>query len=168
MDYLIDGYNLLFHLSRKEESFQDQREQLIRGLAFLLKNRVEKVLLVFDAAFRNEEAHQLRRLGLAIYFTAFQQTADDYLLELVESSKCPNQLMVITSDRALSRAARQRGACTLSIREFLLFLHKQHVKRKNPPKEVAEFPQAIKKPKTLQDYYEEEFTKRLHGNEEMS
>jgi len=119
---LIDGYNLL-HASdifadpgavdeSPEGQFEATREALIGFVAEAVgEKRARRTTIVFDAADAPPGLpHSFRRQGVMIRFARRQQSADDLIGELIEASRQPKQLLVVSSDHAVQRMARQAGA----------------------------------------------------------
>jgi predicted RNA-binding protein with PIN domain len=60
-----------------------------------------------------------------IVYTAAHQTADDYILEMLDYAQNPHNEMVISSDNDLLRRSKQKGARTKTIEEFLTTISKK-------------------------------------------
>jgi uncharacterized protein len=140
--YLIDGYNLLFRVSKEKRSLQKKREAIIAFLSEKVSLFKFTLLLVFDSVNTDEiEARRGHKGPLEIVYTAKKQTADDYILEEVGHRKNPRQLTVITSDRDLAGQCRLLGANTMSVEEFLDWIDAKqtaHTKRKRAEKVLKE------------------------------
>lgn len=117
MRLIIDGYNLLnassiFAGGRLGASLQRSREALLEFLGKHLNERLRKATVVaFDATFAppglpSEEVFR----AILIRFARRGQEADDLIEELIASEIDPRNLLVVSSDHRLQRAARQRGA----------------------------------------------------------
>ena len=131
--FLIDAYNLLFWCL-EGENLERERAQLIHEINFHAKRRRLDVTLVFDATWTNDPLARSHFDALEIVFTAKNVTADEYILELVQSQP---KVIVVTSDKSLARLARQSGAKTASTPEFYHWLIKSKAKTKErqaPPK----------------------------------
>jgi predicted RNA-binding protein with PIN domain len=117
MRLIIDGYNLLnassiFAAGRLGTSLQRSREALLEFLGKNLNERLRKATVVaFDATFAppglpSEEIFR----AILVRFARRGQEADDLIEELIASEIDPRNLLVVSSDHRLQRAARQRGA----------------------------------------------------------
>lgn len=117
MTLLIDGYNLLhasgiFPPAESPPTLEASRRALLDFLlAVLLPKVVARTIVVFDAAdappgLPRELAHG----GLAVQFARRGDSADDLLEELIAAEPDPRNLLVVSSDHRVQRAARQRGA----------------------------------------------------------
>lgn len=164
MHYLIDGYNWLFQVKKsdKEEALKEQREFIIRELTLKLSFAKIDATLVFDSQFDIRPLEKMHSKGIAIYFTECGQTADEYIIELIKYSTKPQNYTVVTSDRLLAWNARQRTCKSLSISEFKKMLDRIVKKKQRPSLEPKEIPIKFLPKKTLQDRYEEIFTKNLN------
>ncbi|MFC1770341.1 NYN domain-containing protein [Candidatus Margulisiibacteriota bacterium] len=108
MHYIIDGYNLLGKI--RSISFSDtEKEQKL--LAFLMKRKPkvkDHISLVFDGKnsdfpFGSKEKHGKN----TIIFTPPDQTADDYIIELMQKATNKDNILIISSDNKIINAAKQ-------------------------------------------------------------
>lgn len=131
MHYYVDAYNLLFRNTHSEESLQKQRERLIQSLNRQALALNLAMTLVFDAMYQEGPLSRGHYHSLEIIYTSQNQTADDYLISLVEQSSQPQTLSIVTSDRRLAFRIRSLGARTVSIEEFLHWISSRYKKLKN-------------------------------------
>lgn len=130
MRILIDGYNLL-HVSgilRRglgPGSLERARTALLNRLAALLppEERGETVI-VFDAKegprdLPTEFVHQ----GMSVRFARDFEEADDLLEYLIRTHSAPRQLLVVSSDHRVQKAAKRRKAKTNDSEPWLQQLH---------------------------------------------
>ncbi len=131
MYYLVDGYNLLFRLeSSKKKNLQKRREELIELLNIELACFKSRVSVIFDSAEQIREFPQIAKLdNLEIIYAPKGQTADQYIIELVELSRSPKTLTVVTSDGGLTRQCRHIGSQILTIEAFIAFVIKKNQKK---------------------------------------
>jgi predicted RNA-binding protein with PIN domain len=117
MTLLIDGYNLLhasgvFPAESATPTLENARLALLDFLAdSLAVKQVERTTVVFDAlsappGLPREMTHR----GLAVRFARRGGSADELLEELIAAEPDPRNLLVVSSDHRVQRAARQRGA----------------------------------------------------------
>lgn len=162
--YLIDGYNLFFRTTRGEEgeNFTKEREKIILTLAEQIHLAKLSALLVFDSAWHEGPAERKIKNQLEICYTDLGQSADDWIIGEVKRAEKPAQIVVVTSDRKLAWRARIKGAQTLPVEEFLIYLRRLVKKHTAPPKPLS-FPSQIeiKKPPTLNERYEKAFTREI-------
>jgi uncharacterized protein len=117
MSLLIDGYNLLhasdvFPPDNVPPTLEQARLALLDFLAENLPAKlVPRTIIVFDATgappgLPREMSHR----GLAVRFARRGGTADELLEELIAVESDPRNLLVVSSDHRVQRAARQGGA----------------------------------------------------------
>lgn len=132
MDYLLDGYNLLFREVKNPRPLQKVRERILKELDEHVLEAGMRVTIIFDSAekkFVSISSYKLE--ALEVVFTSEGLTADEYILELIELCKNPRQKMVITQDRDLIKKAKRLGADSLDIEGFFSLLFKK-LKKKQP------------------------------------
>jgi uncharacterized protein len=130
MHYWIDGYNLLFRITKNYRSMKDNERKLLLALNNSLILLKYDATIVFDGREKDPpEALRKNLDSLAMIYTPHHQTADDYILESLTN---PSKETVISSDMELLRKAKQRGAHTLTVEQFLAQLVKKK-KKKQPP-----------------------------------
>jgi predicted RNA-binding protein with PIN domain len=81
----------------------------------------ERVTLICDGTPSSEANTGTR---YQIVFTGPTKSADDEIIERVESSTAPKSILVVTSDREIVTAIRKRGAQQIGSSAFLLALVK--------------------------------------------
>jgi len=129
MHYWIDGYNLLFRHPSSLRSLEEKRKSLIRQLNSLAKALHLQICVVFDNQAQEELERKSHYDHLEIVFTSRGKSADDFFVELAETSPCPKNLCIVTSDQELSRKIRALGSKTLSLSEFYDFISKKSQKK---------------------------------------
>jgi predicted RNA-binding protein with PIN domain len=114
---LIDGYNLLhasgvFGESTGADGFHQSRMALLDALADSLSEKERKrTLIVFDAAGAPPGLPQsLTHRAIRVRFARGHADADELIELLIEAHKQPKQLLVVSTDRRIQRAARLKGA----------------------------------------------------------
>lgn len=150
MEYVIDGYNVLFAMYGE---YAD-RENLVDFFVERSQSLSLDFTLVFDATHRIGPWHHTHKGGISVIYTDHSETADSYILEHVEVSKSRKQMTVVTSDKSLAKAVQWLGAKTQSAQQFMTWLGKKG-KRLSAPKTL----EAFHEPEM--DRYVEEFEKRL-------
>lgn len=154
MQYLIDGYNLLFRLhAGKGESLEKKRESLVSILNQELSTLKGPITIIFDSS---EEIHDFARSAklpnLDVVYAPKGKTADEYIIELVEQHKNPKILTLVSSDEGLARQCQHLGARTQSIEDFLIFVVKKH---KTPSKEKPNYKESSTEMERLIKIFEE-------------
>ncbi|MBP7074941.1 MAG: NYN domain-containing protein [Rhabdochlamydiaceae bacterium] len=120
MHYWIDGYNFFFRLTKNYKSMKEQEKSLLEKLYQTMTQLDSPMTVVFDGREKDPPEALRRNLkSMNIVYTPVNQTADDYILEMLEHTKNPAQEMVISSDRDLLRRSKQKGARTQTIEEFI-------------------------------------------------
>jgi len=125
MLYLIDGYNLLFsgagRVPRGPEDLETAREELARLLARFHAAHRGRSIVVFDCRkpfFLFGLPRRQRRGDVELRFAGEDATADDVLRDLVREARDPQGTTLVTSDREILDAARERGVRTVASRAF--------------------------------------------------
>ena len=168
MHYLIDGYNLLFRLVESKKSLQTQRQTIILSLQKEFKILRLEGTVVFDGSHqRGEHSGLSYHSPLIIAYSHSGQSADQYILEKVESSSAISEITVVTDDGFLASAARTLGAHTLSLKSFIARLEKKNEQRRKTREEGRDqrpFKESRKDFERLLKIFEE----RLQNKEEFN
>jgi uncharacterized protein len=117
MALLIDGYNLL-HVSDifagegAGTELHRSRLALLQFLAAAIEPRERKqTVIVFDAAGAPPGLpRSMMHEGMTAHFARRHSDADEMIEELLEQYTAPRELVVVSSDHRVQRAARRRGA----------------------------------------------------------
>ncbi len=133
MKYLVDGYNVLFHL-KEIAHLQTNREELLEAFSHSLSCFKERVEIIFDGTHFLDEQSGLQYFpAFLVAFSSHQQTADEYIIEKIAYSKSPKNLTVITNDQGLARKAKELLAHVQSITWFLEKIRKKNKVKKEKP-----------------------------------
>jgi uncharacterized protein len=123
---LIDGYNLLhasevFVTSGEAATLERTRMAFLQFLAASLPERQRRcTTIVFDAAQAPIGLpRQLLFAGMNVHFSKRPQHADDLLEDMLSKAKGTRELLVISSDHRVQRAARQSGANYIDSEQWL-------------------------------------------------
>ena len=120
MTLIIDGYNLLhasgvFGAERGARGFEQSRMALLDVLVELLGDDATNTIVVFDAAKAPNHLPQRHSHGpLQVWYARDYPDADALIEELLEQHKSPQELVIVSSDRRIQRAARRQRARTFS------------------------------------------------------
>ena len=126
MHYYVDGYNFLFRIFEKIDPLEQKRDQLIDILNEELKFPKGRCSLVFDSSEQIRDSPQCAFLeNLEVIYTPRGLTADNYIIELVEHSRNPKAITVVTSDGGLGRQCRHLGSLVMTIEAFIGFILKK-------------------------------------------
>ncbi|MGQ0633092.1 MAG: NYN domain-containing protein [Planctomycetaceae bacterium] len=114
---LIDGYNLMHAAGMARETYgpgdlKRCRERLLRYLAHkLTPAQIERTTVVFDARDPPGDRPARQNIGgLTVLFAGAGGDADLAIQEWLDQHSAPKRVTVVSSDHALQRAARRRGA----------------------------------------------------------
>ncbi len=133
MHYLIDGYNLLFFGDETKTSLKSRRQTIVGSLQKEFALLHLKGTVVFDGSHRADEQSGLSyKSPLVIAYSHQGQTADQYILEKLESANRPSEITIVTNDKGLAMHARDYGAKSMTIPDFF-----SHLKRKHSQKQGA-------------------------------
>ncbi|GBD37362.1 hypothetical protein HRbin36_02493 [bacterium HR36] len=127
MLYLVDGYNVLYSLGllRKESgprAAARARQALLQRIAAALGAEAHKVLVLFDAARAPADLRRQEQFGpLRVRYSPRHQDADSLIIELAQGY-LPSQVVIVSADRALRRAARRRKCQCWTPDQFVAWL----------------------------------------------
>lgn len=146
MFYYIDGYNLIFTLTDTKSSLMHQRKSVVRFLQRQFSLLGLRGMLVFDGSHKAfEESGLSYATPLEIAYTPKGQTADEYILEKLESRKEKTPSTVVSNDQGLARRARSLHAKTQSNEAFISYLEKKKIKKATKKREIKDTPQNIER-----------------------
>lgn len=113
MKILIDGYNLLYRIFKKDPMAlqEEEREYLVNMLNAYKKIKKHKITVVFDG--RNYE--KMNTKGLTVIFTKGSETADDYIKRIAKES---SGTIVVTSDNDILNFVKSSGGTGIKSEEF--------------------------------------------------
>lgn len=128
--YVIDGNNLLGSWGGPAKG-DDRRHEVARRVAAVCRVRGAQAILVFDGAPLRADvpAQELGVVSLRVPRPG--EDADTLIRSLVDGAASPEDLVVVTSDKALYSYARTRGARVLRAHEW------NALERRAPPKDRA-------------------------------
>ncbi len=134
MIYYIDGYNLLFSYFSDCEKAEPLECQEINKFIDQINRAHLKVILVFDAYNSPQQISRFDFREVEVVFTAANQKADDYFIEMMHYSKEKEAITFVSNDKRLCKNLRQYRGRTLSIPQFFQII-KQKKKKRNQEKE---------------------------------
>ena len=117
MPYLIDGHNLIPKLGLRLDSFDDERELLVRLQEFCRLRRAQ-VEVYFDGAPPGQAS--MRKAGVVTAHFVRQGSSADAAIEarLIQLKKAAKNWTVVSSDGRVQRAAGAAHAGAMSAEEF--------------------------------------------------
>lgn len=133
---IIDGYNLMHAVGMARERYgpgglERQRQ---RFLAFLVRQvpraQRSRTTVVFDAIGAPQGLPRQSFLEqIEVLFASPGEEADALIEQLIATHSAPRQVLVVSSDHRLQRAARRRRARFTDSEEFIARLARQAVSR---------------------------------------
>lgn len=124
MEYLVDGYNVI----RYSEMFsagtlEQQRNKLIDFILRYNPQGKNKITVVFDCKSSNpyepDSWTTTTIKGIKTIFSEGQKSADDVIVEYVDNSQRPYNIVVVTNDKGIYRRIGGKGAKKMSVAEFI-------------------------------------------------
>lgn len=120
MNYLIDGHNLIGKLPDIDLSDPDDEAKLVLKLinwSAVGDNR--RVIVVFDGGVPGPQWVRFRSEQIKTVFVPRGQSADSWLIKFMKREvRDPRRFMVVTSDHAIIKVARQIGIKQVSSDQF--------------------------------------------------
>ncbi len=118
MRWLIDGHNLIGHMPNLRLDDPNDEEKLLEYLRRYRARTGHQLTVVFDAGQSYHPATTKKQGGITVQFAPHGKTADQIIMRRLRKVKNPPEVKVVTSDRAIRQAARQRRVGVVSAREF--------------------------------------------------
>jgi len=144
---LIDGYNLmhaagLFRVSYGPGQFEKWRMRFLQELsARLTPAERRRAVVVFDAPATAEKGVGRQVVeGLEVLFARSTKDADDVIEDLIAEHSAPRQILLVSSDHRLQKAARRRRGRSIDSEDFVTRLEKRERRKEEqtptgPPRE---------------------------------
>ncbi len=118
MHLLIDGHNLIGQMPDISLADPDDEAKLVMRLRrYATAKRGRQVVVVFDHGVYGHPG-RLNGYGVTCYFARSPQDADTQIIRRLNALERPREWALVTSDRQLVRAARDRGVRVISAQEF--------------------------------------------------
>ena len=140
MIIIIDGYNVLKQVHHEQQVSENVKAQFIRQLGVYAKHKGHKITLVFDGG-SYEWPHKERSNGIYVIHVGYKETADEYIKRYVKSFK-QEDLLLVSTDRALGRSAYALGVSSLAAADFYMIL--QDEVRAIAPRRMQKEQKAVK------------------------
>jgi hypothetical protein len=132
MPILIDGYNLLRIIQKKESMSALDEAGLTRILTDYLQRIRDRGQIIFDGIGPPDKSALGGFRNLEVFFSGQHLDADAVIEEKIEDSTAPRSLVVVSSDRRLVAAAKKRKAVSIGADLFWETVCKQM--EKEPPR----------------------------------
>ncbi|MFA7073800.1 MAG: NYN domain-containing protein [Endomicrobiaceae bacterium] len=136
MEYLVDGYNVikssdLFNANNLEAS----RNKLIDFIIKYHPQGKNPITVVFDCKSKNpyecDGASKILIKGIKTIFSEGQKTADDVIVEYIENSEKPYNIVIVSNDKGIYRRIGGKGTKKMSVDAFISIKYKNESCRKN-------------------------------------
>jgi predicted RNA-binding protein with PIN domain len=136
---LIGGNNLLFAAREVDDPDRPPgRSLLCQVLALWAARTRQRVRIVFDGPRPAEGfAAQIAASDVDVLYSG-SSSADEVLIELLENDSAAHHLTVVSSDRAIQRAARRRRAKPVASIDFWRDVRRKLRQSPAPPAEPPE------------------------------
>lgn len=122
MHYLIDGHNLIGQCRTITLGAPDDEAQLVDLIhRWVLRHPSHHVTIVFDGGVYGHP-QTLDRPGVRALFAHSPQNADARLHKLIAAIDAPRGYRVVSADRAVAQAARDRGVEVIDARRWAIEL----------------------------------------------
>jgi len=118
MQWLIDGHNLIGQMPGLRLDDPHDEEKLLEYLRRYKARTGHTITVIFDSGGGFSLGGKKKQGGITVQFAPSGKTADQIIANRVRRVKNPQAVMVVSSDRAVQRAAQQAGVRTLSGDEF--------------------------------------------------
>lgn len=154
MQFLIDGYNLLFRYGLERHNLQEIRRRLLEQLNRDATRLHLQLTVIFDGPKGEEKLERGHFHSLEVIFTGSHESADDRIVKLISEAEKPEKFVVVTSDRELRDKCIALRAKVESGKEFLMRCIKKRPKRvKKTDKRLTLPPPSPSTEDPLFDYY---------------
>jgi len=100
----------------------DEAKLLERLRSFRARTR-DRLTVLFDSGSSYSGGKTKKQGGITVQFAPSGKTADQLIIRRLQHVKNPQGVAVVSSDRAVQRAARQAGVRTIDAAEFAQQLH---------------------------------------------
>jgi len=121
---LVDGHNLIAQLADIQLDEADDEEKLVLKLGQYCARTGRKVVVIFDPGLSYKPANKSTRGRVTVQYAPHGKSADQLIMKRLYKAKNPQQIMVVTSDRAIQQEARQVRAKVISSSDFAAELNR--------------------------------------------
>jgi len=121
LQYVIDAYNTIHHItfSPIRKKIKDPQRALLEFIKNrrLGKNSKSKITVVFDG-YPKVSAQNLEETDIDVVFSR-EETADARIKRIVETSKNPKNIVVVSDDREIIFFVKSIGSRSIGVEEFI-------------------------------------------------
>lgn len=149
MKIIVDAYNIIGYIDHIRLSDPNKVEMFTQWLIRNRKNKVH-IIAVFDGqnelvGFPTTERHS----GVTIIHTSGQQSADQYIMDKLDSMQDVSTTLVVSSDREILFHAKKKKIKVMGALTFIMYMQ-----QREPLADRKEMPQITNK---HVDYWLNEF-----------
>jgi predicted RNA-binding protein with PIN domain len=117
MAYLIDGHNLIGQLPDISLKDPNDEAKLVQKLIGFSARQQKRVVVVFDSGLPGGKS-RLSTGQVEVIFASQGSNADNVMKERIKRARDPGQWIVVSNDREVLSAARERRMTTLTSADF--------------------------------------------------
>jgi predicted RNA-binding protein with PIN domain len=127
MRYIVDGYNLIFRIfDLSFEKLELQREQVVPYLWDLFIGTSHHIDIVFDSHPEHFFSQSVQRNPpFHLLFSPPPLSADAFILEMCHGITKKGEVVVVSSDKFLTRQVQELQFKTLTVEDFLKNFRRQ-------------------------------------------
>ncbi len=118
MQWLIDGHNLIGQMADLRLDDAHDEEKLVGYLSRYRARTGHQVTVFFDAGPVYRPSKPRKRRGITVRFAPQGKTADQLIKQRLRRVRNPQAVAVVTSDRAVQKAARLAQVRVVSAPDF--------------------------------------------------
>ncbi len=118
MHVLIDGHNLIGKIPDISLSDRDDESKLLRRIQQYRARTGRRVTIFFDNGTIYKPGSTQKLGGITIRYAPHGITADTLIITQLRRERNPKEVLVVSSDRAIQRAAKIARANVMSSTEF--------------------------------------------------
>lgn len=118
MPLVIDTYNVLYTTGVLPPDLAGIDIEALLALIAGSRYRSQRITLVCDGTGKGRKRIKLAKT-ITLRFSGPHRKADDLIVELLDKSTARKRITVVTSDRAVAKAAKARQCATLTSQLFL-------------------------------------------------
>jgi len=117
MAYLIDGHNLIGQLPDLSLKDPNDEAKLVQKLIGFAARQQKRIVVVFDSGLPGGKS-RLSTGQVEVIFASARSNADNVMKERIKRALDPGQWVVVSNDREVLSAARERRMAPVTCAEF--------------------------------------------------
>jgi predicted RNA-binding protein with PIN domain len=119
MHYLIDGHNLIAKMPGISlDDPNDEAKLVIRLKSWSAGSKRRRITVVFDSGLPGGQSRALSSGSVKVLFASTGSSADAILIGRIRKVQNPAEYTLVTSDRAVIKAAQARNMPRISAESF--------------------------------------------------